>query len=279
MVNSMLNSERKILLLVEGKSTEVDLFSRILDFYPEIQVKKQNILVYNTNLWTLHHALKRNFGDAWYEEEIDFLSFLQSSPVIQGQITNLQAEQAEADDFKEFKFTDIFLVFDYERQDPSFDASLIRKLLAFWSESTENGLLYINYPMVEAYKHLRKPLPDFDFISRKCNCSTLFSEETKQNKYKLTVGCESGFTDLRKYTRDLFKQFVIHNLCKASAITRGTSDISAETARQYWNSMSHDEILEIQNQCSLSPIEGFVYVLATCLFFIPEYHSKLIFDV
>ena len=274
----MQNNDRKILLLVEGKSAEVALFSRILDCYPEIQVKKQNILVYNTNLWTLHQALKREFGEAWYEEEIDFLGFLKSSPVIQGQITNLQAEEAEADDFKEFRFTDIFLVFDYERQDPSFDAALIQKMLGFWSESTENGLLYINYPMIEAYKHLKKPLPDPDYISRKCDCSILFSDDTRNNKYKQIVGSESSFTNLRKITRDTFKALVIHNLCKASAITGSTTDISEQTARQYWQKIDYSKILDVQNQCAEDAVNGFVYVLATCLFFIPEYNSNLIFD-
>lgn len=274
----MQSKERRILLLVEGKSVEVKLFSKILDCYPEIQVKKQNIYFYNTSLWLLSHALSKEFGDTWYEEEIDFLSFLQSSPVIQGQITNLHAEQADAVDFKEFSFTDIFLVFDYERQDPNFDAALLHKMLAFWSESTENGLLYINYPMIEAYKHLKKPLPDLGYLSRKCNCSELFSNETKLNKYKHIVGSESSFTDLRKYTRELFRDFVIHNLSKASAIAKGTTDISAQTAQQYWQNMRMDEILDVQNQCSQDALNGFVHVLATCLFFIPEYHSKLIFD-
>lgn len=274
----MQSNKRKTLLLVEGKSAEVKLFSKILDCFPEINVNKQDILVYGTNLWTLYHALEKEFGSTWYEGEIDFIEFLKSSPIILEQIEGFQLHPESLSDFSRNQFRDIFLVFDYERQDPLFDASRIRNMLGFWSESTENGLLYINYPMIEAYKHLKKPLPDLDFISRKCDCSELFSDETKQNKYKDIVGSESSFTDLRKYSRELFRDFVIHNLCKASAMTRGTTDISAETARQYWQSLSLDEILEIQNQCSLSPIDGFVYVLATCLFFIPEYHSKLIFD-
>ena len=254
------------------------LFSKILDCFPEINVNKQDILVYGTNLWTLYHAMEKEFDCTWYEGEIDFIEFLKSSPAVIEQIDGFQDNQESIMQFNRNSFRDVFLVFDYERQDPHFDASRIRNMLGFWSESTENGLLYINYPMIEAYKHLRKSLPDLDFISRKCDCSELFSDETKLNKYKHIVGSESSFTDLRKYTRELFRNFVIHNLCKASAMTRGTTDISAETARQYWHSMNLDEILAIQNQCSLSPIDGFVYVLATCLFFIPEYHSKLIFD-
>ena len=274
----MQSNKRKTLLLVEGKSAEVKLFGKILDCFPEINVNKQDILVYGTNLWTLYHALEKEFGSTWYEGEIDFIEFLKSSPVILEQIEGFQADQESIEQFNRNNFRDIFLVFDYERQGPSFDAALLQKMLAFWSESTENGLLYINYPMVEAYKHLRKPLPDLGYLSRKCDCSELFSDETKLNKYKHIVGSESSFTDLRKYTRELFRDFVIHNLCKASAMTRGTTDISAHTAQQYWQRLSLEEILDVQNQCSQDAVNGFVHVLATCLFFIPEYHSKLIFD-
>ena len=274
----MQSNKRKTLLLVEGKSAEVKLFSKILDCFPEINVNKQDILVYGTNLWTLYHALEKEFGSTWYEGEIDFIEFLKSSPVILEQIEGFQLHPESLSDFSRNQFRDIFLVFDYERQDPHFDASRIRNMLGFWSESTENGLLYINYPMIEAYKHLKKPLPDLGYLSKKCACSELFSNETKQNKYKDIVGSESSFTDLRKYSRELFRDFVIHNLCKASAMTQGTTDISAQTAQQYWQRLSLEEILEVQNQCSQDAVNGFVHVLATCLFFIPEYHSKLIFD-
>lgn len=274
----MQSNKRKTLLLVEGKSAEVKLFSKILDCFPEINVNKQDILVYGTNLWTLYHALEKEFGSTWYEGEIDFIEFLKSSPVILEQIEGFQLHPESLSDFSRNQFRDIFLVFDYERQDPHFDASRIRNMLGFWSESTENGLLYINYPMIEAYKHLKKPLPDLGYLSKKCACSELFSDETKQNKYKNIVGSESSFTDLRKYTRELFRDFVIHNLCKASVMTKGTTDISAETAQQFWQRLSLEEILEVQNQCSQDAVNGFVHVLATCLFFIPEYHSKLIFD-
>ncbi|MBQ5338578.1 MAG: hypothetical protein J6Z40_05370 [Oscillospiraceae bacterium] len=254
------------------------MFSKILDCFPEINVNKQDILVYGTNLWTLYHALEKEFGSTWYEGEIDFIEFLKSSPVILEQIEGFQLHPESLSDFSRNQFRDIFLVFDYERQDPHFDASRIRNMLGFWSESTENGLLYINYPMIEAYKHLKKPLPDLGYLSKKCACSELFSDETKQNKYKDIVGSESSFTDLRKYSRELFRDFVIHNLCKASVMTKGTTDISAQTAQQYWQRLSLEEILDVQNQCSQDAMNGFVHVLATCLFFIPEYHSKLIFD-
>lgn len=249
-----IESNSNILLIVEGKRREVDLFKRILVCFPEIQLNTENIIVYNTNIWSLNNSLINNFGDDWYLEEIDFLGYIKSlNP-------NLERK----------KITDIFLVFDYERQDPNFNNDVIEYMLRFFNNSTDNGQLYINYPMVEAYKHLKKPLPDYDFLNRKCFCNDL-------KKYKEIVGNESCFSDLRKIERNDFCEFVIHNLCKASYIVTGSSELSEKEARTNWSKLNMFEILEKQNINSTDNENGFVYILCTCLFFIPNYNSNLIF--
>ncbi len=275
----MQNNKRKVLLLVEGESAEVKLFYRIIDCFPELPISKQDILVYNTSLWALNNALTKEFGSEWYKEEIDFIEFLKSSPKTCAQLAQLQSDSKQKEEifFNDLKFRDIFLIFDYERQDHNFDETLIKEMLSFWNESSENGLLYINYPMVEAYKHLKKPLPDIGFLSKKCDCTTLFSKSNKNNQYKEIVANESSFTDLRKYTKELIIDFVIHNLCKASAITCGSKELSKSVAKEYWSSIDYSKILDVQNQCSRDAATGFVYVLSTCLFLIPEYNSDLIF--
>lgn len=262
--------KRNILLLVEGRSEEVKLFNRILKCFPEIDICSDNILVYDTNLWVLNGDLVKEFGDDWYLQEIDFLGFLKSSNKVKRQIASIDSA----------KITDIFLIFDYERQDPLFDAETLEEILRFFNNSTENGQLYISYPMIESYKHFCvKPLPDIDYLNRLCNCNVLTSSENKKNKYKQIVGIESRYTDLRKIEAEDFRQFVIHNLCKASHITQGTKGISEEIAHSYWDSLDMLNILKCQNRYSKDLLNGFVSVICTCLFFIPEYNSKLIFNV
>ena len=273
----MHNNKRKILLLVEGKKLEVKLFSRIIECFPELPVTKNDIIVYNTNLWNLNNALTKEFGEKWYEEEIDFIGFLKSSVNTKEQINSLMPDSNDIDAFESLKFRDVFLVFDYERQDPNFDEHLISKMLAFWNQSSENGLLYINYPMLEAFKHVKTPLPDKEFLTRKCNCVTLFSKENHNNMYKQIVSEESSFTDLRKLNRDILKALVVHNICKVSEIVDGVADLTDSFAEQYWGKIDLNKTLYIQSICSQDSKNGFVYVLATCLFFIPEYNTKLIF--
>ena len=274
----MQNRERRILLLVEGEKTEINLFERILECFPEIQVEKHNIFYYGTSLWNLNKDLIKEFGDEWYNEKIDFVGFLKSITKVQEQVLTLQQTREDSDVvFTDLSFTDVFIIFDYERQDRFFDAGIISKMQSFWNESTENGLLYINYPMIEAYRHIKKPLPDEEYLDRKCDCAVLFNKESERNKYKQISANESSFTNLSKITKDVFRELVIHNLCKASAITGGNSEISEREAKSYWDNKDMIKILNLQNECSRNERDGFAYVLATCLFFIPEYNSKLVF--
>ncbi len=249
-------SERNILLVVEGEDDEVKLFKRIFACFDEMELTEDNICIYGTSIWVLNDHLRRDFGENWYNEELDFLEYLRS----------------KNPELCDKKITDIFLVFDFERQDSRFDAQKLISMQRFFSNSTENGQLYISYPMIEAYRHMKRPLPDNEFLERACACKLL-----KRGKYKELVGAESKFTQLSKISREDLRELVIHNLCKASHITYSSSSLSYDTAFEYWKLLDLDSILIKQSSFADSP-DGYVYVLCTCLFFIPEYNSNLIFN-
>ena len=72
-------SERNILLLVEGAKTELKLFKRMLACFPEINLRQENIIVYNTNIWALNGSMVKAFGEDWYtSDDIDFLEYIES---------------------------------------------------------------------------------------------------------------------------------------------------------------------------------------------------------
>ncbi len=246
-------SEHNVVLVVEGADDEIRLFKKILALFPEINVPENNILVFNTNLWVLNDTLTAEFGNDWQGEDIDFRTFLQAKfPEIKGK-----------------KVTDIFLVFDYERQDPRFDASVLEKMCEFFCDSVENGKLYINYPMVESFRHLTaKPLPDDGYKERKCRVSELRS-------YKKTVGAETKYQDYRKLERGLVQQIIEHNIKKASFVTGNTYQLDGDILLATAEGTDHLEIVRCQNSFS-SGDEGFVYVLCTCVFFVTDYNSALL---
>lgn len=256
MVNLMYNEGRNILLIVEGAVAEVKLFKQVINCFPEIKLSPENILVYNTNLWVLNDELSRDFGEKWYEaEDIEFREFLEAKfPDITGK-----------------KITDIFLVFDYERQDHRFDAVKLENMLKFFNDSVENGQLYINYPMIEAYRHLNtKPLPDDSYRDRICNVAAIA-------QYKDTVGRETKFQDYRRYDRALLQNVIIHNIRKISYILDNAYDLSETELMNFAKQIDYLKIAQKQNQISVSDT-GFIYVLCTCLLFVSDYNVNLLFD-
>lgn len=254
MVNLMSDKGRNILLLVEGAKAEVKLFERIIECFPEIKLSSDNILVYNTNLWALNANLEKRFGEEWYDEnDISFRDYIDS---VFPEVRNK-------------KITDMFLVFDYERQDPLFDSFKLEKMLSFFNDSIENGQLYISYPMIEAYKHLGS-LPDKNYKNKICFISDITS-------YKETVDKESKFKDIRKLDREFFQQCVVQNVKKISYVLHNNYELTEQEILDVCNEIDFGRIAEIQNEYSENET-GFIYILCTCILFICNYNKKLIFD-
>ena len=71
-------------------------------------------------------------------------------------------------DILEVNVSEIFLFFDYDFQESRLTLEEnnrhIGEMLEYFNDETENGKLYINYPMVESVFYT-KQLPDKDYLS------------------------------------------------------------------------------------------------------------------
>ena len=67
-------------------------------------------------------------------------------------------------------FSEVYLFFDYDFQNKNLSLedlnSQVQEMLDFFSDETDNGKLYINYPMVESIKCTQK-FPDENFFEYK----------------------------------------------------------------------------------------------------------------
>lgn len=142
-------TRRKNLLIVEGNHEKNELFAIVRRCFPELGIDPQDIWIYGTNIYALLAALKRAYGADWDQQDID-LPFVISTE-----------ETPESYRYKR-NYLNILLIFDYERQDPQFDAEAIARMQEYFSDPADVGKLYLNYPMVESYQHfLSFPDPDF----------------------------------------------------------------------------------------------------------------------
>lgn len=136
------------LLIVEGKHEKNQLFWLIFQCFPELDIDIEDVWIYK-----LYEDIEKEYGAEWDEEDID-LPFVIS-----------KKEQSPTLCYKK-DFTNVILVFDYERHDPQFSISKIEKMQKCFNDSTDMGKLYLNYPMNESYLHV-KALPDITYIERK----------------------------------------------------------------------------------------------------------------
>ena len=140
---------RKSLFIVEGNHEKNELMEFLLMIFPEIDIAAEDIIIYGTNIYMLYEDIVKEYEEDWDEQDVD-LPFIVSRK--KGYDVLLRKDD----------FVNIVLIFDYERHDPNFDESKICRMQQYFSNSTDVGKLYINYPMVESYQHFEQ-WPDNDF--------------------------------------------------------------------------------------------------------------------
>lgn len=235
-----------MLLIVEGERREVELFEKLFSIYD--LDSNYEIYPYQTNI---HELYERMFSGG------DPHSY---------SLLGMLKERARFQDRHIFdqEYSDVLLVFDYDPQDNRFTASGLRELQEYFCESTDEGQLYINYPMVEACKHFYE-MPDYGFLGRSVSVADL-------PNYKTRVANESAF---QSFTRDLDKdavnQIVALVAAKACMLV-GVGEDPRETAECY-SRLNHTDILDEQNRRLMEC--GEISVLGTCILFVADYSREL----
>ena len=241
-----MNSKTKVLIITEGKKTEPKLYRKAFELFPLFN--KYEIYSYKANAYDLYGYLKPYWDDGSLDDS-DFLQILQEHEDDEGKKKVLDQN-----------FSDVFLIFDFDPHDHRYDFTKLKRLLTYFNESTESGKLYINYPMVESYKHFWA-MNDEAYIERKVRVEDLTS-------YKSIVAKESGIGNVGDFTRDTFRMIVYENLRKLNWLcveekflpeTNGIDDLLMCFADRQNGWITHD---------------GYCYVLNTGLFFLPQFSSK-----
>jgi hypothetical protein len=253
----MAGKKPKILILVEGEKAEPKLVEQLIKIY-EIDAQYE-IVSYCTNLYVLYDALfglNQQFGLDENDEEETYEDL------------RLLLKRREKDEEKKKIFdawySDTWLIFDLDPQDSRYKPEKIRRMVKYFDKSTEEGKgkLYLNYPMVEAFRHI-KSIPDDDFEGR---VATL--EELRAGTYKARVGREGCLhrTINRENKRTIYNAVIKQHLNKAHQLAGGALDHQG----------SPDQSAILSAQLQLLTENHHVSVLSTCAFFIPDYNPALL---
>lgn len=243
-------SDRKILFIVEGEVDEPKFIKKIFDICASRQVYE--FYVYKTNLHTFARRLEEEYPD-FDKTEIDIQRVLYS-----------YERSCEAKKVLSQRYTDVFLVFDFEPQHDCLCYDIIRKMMKAFNDSTSSGKLFVNYPMMQSYKHFEY-LPDDEFKNLKVTI-----QECK--KYKELIDSLSHYGDVSQYTYEVLISLAVHHLKKANYIISGAYDIPDQAEYSQW------ELVDVYDQQILhKEKDDWVYVLNTCIFILIDYNPTAFF--
>lgn len=238
----MASSSKNILLIVEGEVDETGFIdvAKTICFNDTIVM----YFVYGTSIYELYEELRD-------DEYID--------------IKNLLKVKAKGDPDKvctlSNKFSDIYLIFDLDPHYHKYSPDSIMEMLQYFKDSMNQGRLYINYPMMQSYKHFSKfPSAKYkDLDVYVCDCS----------RYKDTVDKESCIKDLKRYNFELISQIVKHNVFKCNYIlSQRYETVDYNDYRNFdFSKILALQLLKIKNSEKL-------YVLNTSVFMIIDYLNR-----
>ncbi len=199
--------------IVEGEAREPQIIDNISKIFFKNDNFKIITLPAGENIYMLWKELKADDFDS------DIIEVLRE----RNNSTGEQLEGLSRDDFSE-----VFLFFDYDAHQANLgkadDDDVIKQMLECFDNETENGKLYISYPMVEALR---------DFNAGKCgNGEDCFAEISKLSGYKSVSSQKSSNPYFKDYDIDVWKEIIDVFSMKVSCLLKKEEVISCE---QYLN--------------------------------------------
>ena len=157
----------KILLIIEGDVEEVRILGNHTHGLLKLIDADYEIVVFSNPIYELYEAYKNGEYD-------DIVAYLR----------HFKGLNIENDKLSKNLFSAIYLIFDFEHHYQKYSDNDIIDILKVFSNETENGKIYINYPMVEAFYHL-KGLPDNEYDTRVIKLPLKNGKEYKKASDKL----------------------------------------------------------------------------------------------
>lgn len=240
----------KILFICEGAKTEKGFCNLIIDKYFIQEQKVKEFVAFGTNIYGLYDEMSKDSG-------LDIIELIKEKAKQKKDMYNYSKLSAGG-------FSEVYLIFDFDFQAPQYNPQKIEDMIDFFDNETEHGKLYINYPMIESFKHF-KEIPDKDFNNYKVNKDECL-------KYKEEIGNISAIPHFSDINEDVLKIIINQNLNKYSIV----SGNKMNNYKDYIVAFSQKKLLNYQLK-NLKK-EQKVFVLNTGLFWGIDYFGESKFD-
>lgn len=232
----------KILLIVEGDVEEVRILGNHAHGLLKLIDADYEIVTFANPIYELYEAYKNGEYD-------DIVTYLR----------HFKGLNIENDKLSKNLFSAIYLIFDFEPHYHKYSDEDIIDILSVFSNETENGKIYINYPMVEAFYHL-KDLPDEEYVNRVVRLPLKNGKE-----YKKLVNSETAIQKNRM-TDKVLELIILQNFEKAKKI--------AECCN---SEIDYEQLLK--NQLKFKNCNNQLYVLSTFPLLIIDYNPDILTSI
>lgn len=241
-----------VLFVVEGKKAEPQFLESVKRCFFDGKAIKFITLPNEGTIYQL-------FSEIDDDQDLDVFPLIKEK-FLDG---NSDIEKIESRD----EISEIYFFFDYDGHATKASDESIKSMLEMFDSETDNGKLYISYPMVEANRHISS---EFDF----CKLNFKVSEGTD---YKRVVDETSDhkFKQVKKLNRECWLELTKAHLSKANFLSRNVSTFpSLNETRLH---LDQKNIFNNQLDKYIIP-HGLVSVLGSFPFFLVEYFGEKIFD-
>ena len=245
-----------IAIISEGEKTEKQIINNLQRNFPAFS-NKIIFLSYKTNIYKLFKEIER-------DEDIDIINLLKERQIKANEVRE-DVQEIDVSNINSDDISQIYLFFDYDGHDPEYSNEKISQMIEIFNNETENGKLYISYPMVEALKHLKKDKLDIN--------NYLVEAKTRIN-YKNFVSQNTDYENLVNLTKGNWLFIISENLKRCLFLLEITN-INYEI---YSNMINQESIFNKQLDKYISQEEK-VLVLSAFPFFLIEYFGEEFFSL
>lgn len=246
-----MDKKNGVLFIFEGERKEPNFFHNIKKIYPEYIDYK--FLCVCGNIYMLYNDISK-------DEDLDIVELIKSYHIPKNKKIFEEIER------ENIKISEIYMFFDFDGHDSKYNSEKLLKMLKLFDNETELGKLYISYPMIEAYTHL-KSFDDEEFKNRIClieDCGT----------YKKVCSDESCIKDPRKIKKEELKIIFAHNMKKMNYIVNNEySELGYKEA----NKITQNNIFEKQVEKYIEVYKCIAVLSAIPLFFL-NYFSEDVYN-
>lgn len=259
----------KIAFIVEGAKTEPQIFTNVNQiFFKEYEIVPL-ILPSCTNIYTLWRNLKD-------DDDLDIIEVVKEMICSQKTIKGKKQKFKDIMLYDKRDFSEIYLFFDYDGQNNNLPKGqdnylVLKELLDYFDNETENGKLYFSYPMIEAIKNYS----NFTL----CNEDMCFYSINQGKRYKYDVSQIALINDLRKlnicHWFHIITNFLVHISCMFGYAKEHTASLSISEIQE---EISAEKIFEFQWNNYIKKSKQ-VMIISALPQFLLEYFKKDYLDL